>query len=49
MPYEDYVKYYPICSKSGKGMTKDVVIQNLIDAGMSRNDAYGFWDLIRNG
>ena len=49
MPYEDYVKYYPICSKSGKGMTKDVVIQNLIDAGMSRNDAYGFWDLIKNG
>ena len=49
MPYEDYVKYYPICAKSGKGMTKDVVIQNLIDAGMSRNDAYGFWNLIRNG
>lgn len=49
MPYEDYAKYYPICSASGKGMTKDVVIQNLIDAGMSRNDAYGFWNLIRNG
>ena len=49
MPYEDYVKYYPICSKSGKGMTKAVVIQNLIDAGMSQRDAYNFWDLIRNG
>ena len=49
MPYEDYVKYYPICSKSGKGMTKAVVIQNLIDAGMSQRDAYNFWDLIQNG
>lgn len=44
MPYEDYVKYYPICSKSGK---KDEIIQNLISAGMSRDNAYTFWNLIK--
>ena len=48
MPYEDYVKFYPICAASGKGMTKAVVIQNLIDAGMSQQDALNFWNLIRN-
>lgn len=48
MPYEDYVKFYPICAASGKGMTKAVVIQNLIDAGMSQQDALNFWKLIRN-
>lgn len=44
MPYQDYVKYYPICSKSGK---KDEIIQDLISAGMSRDNAYTFWNLIK--
>lgn len=45
MPYEDYVKYYPIVS-SGK---KVDCIQELIDAGMNPQDAYSFWNLIRKG
>lgn len=45
MPYEDYVKYYPIVS-SGK---KVDCIQELIDAGMNPEDAYSFWNLIRKG
>lgn len=48
MPYEDSVKYYPIYAASGKGITKDVVIQNLVNAGMTPEDAKGFWKLMRN-
>ena len=45
MPYEDYVKYYPICSAGGK--KKDEIIQDLINAGMSERNAYNFWDIIK--
>ena len=45
MPYEDYVKYYPICSAGGK--KKDEIIQDLISAGMSERNAYNFWDIIK--
>lgn len=47
MPYEDYAKYYPMIYAQGK--KKAEIIQDLINAGMSENNAYTFWDMIRNG
>lgn len=47
MPYEDYAKYYPMIYAQGK--KKAEIIQDLINAGMSENNAYTFWNMIRNG
>lgn len=42
---EEYVKYYPICSASGK--KKDEIIQDLVNAGMTRQEAFQFWNIVK--
>ena len=46
MSAEEYAKYYPICSAGGK--KKDEVIADLIAAGMTRQQAYYFWDIVKS-
>ena len=43
---EQYLKFYPIYSASGKGLTKEVKIEQMVQAGMSRQTAEDFWDLM---
>lgn len=46
MGEEDYLKFYPIISQSGK--KKDEILQDLVNAGMSQADANGFWKIIKS-
>lgn len=46
MDEEDYLKFYPIISQSGK--KKDEILQDLVNAGMTRSDAEGFWKIIKS-
>ena len=43
---EQYLEYYPIYSNSEKGVTKDMKIDQLVEAGMSRTEAKRFWRLM---
>ena len=45
MTAEEYSKYYPICSASGK--KKDEIIQDLVNAGMTRQEAFQFWNIVK--
>ena len=42
---EEYVKYYPICAAGGKKKTE--IIQDLINAGMTRQEALQFWNIVK--
>lgn len=46
MGEEDYLKFYPIVSQSGK--KKDEIIQDLMNAGMTNADANSFWTIIKS-
>ena len=43
---DQYLKFYPIYAASGKGLTKEVKIEQMVQAGMSRQTAEDFWDLM---
>ena len=45
---EQYLTYYPIVSSSKEGVTKEMKLQQLQDAGMTYGQAKYFWDLIQS-
>lgn len=45
MNEEDYLKYYPICTAGGK--KKDEIIRDLVNAGMTRQEAFQFWNIVK--
>ena len=49
MSIDDYLTYYPIYAATGKGITKEVKLQQLQNAGMSAAQADDFWDLMSKG
>ena len=46
MSAEEYARYYPICSASGK--KKEEIIQDLVNAGMTQEQANTFWKIVKN-
>lgn len=47
MGIDDYLTYYPIYAATGKGLTKEVKLQQLQNAGMTKNEALRFWELMK--
>lgn len=45
---EQYLTYYPIVSSSKEGVTKEMKLQQLQDAGMTYGQAKYFWDLVKS-
>lgn len=47
MNEEEFLKYYPIRAQSGKGITKEVKLRQLQEAGMTAQQANYFWDITK--
>ena len=47
MDEETYLKFYPIYAASGSGLTKEVKLKQMEQAGMTRAQAEYFWDLMK--
>lgn len=47
MSEEEFLKYYPIRAQSGTGITKEVKLRQLQEAGMTYQEANDFWNLTK--
>lgn len=47
MNEEEFLKYYPIRAQSGKGITKEVKLRQLQEAGMTAQQDNYFWDITK--
>lgn len=47
MSEEEFLKYYPIRAQSGTGITKEVKLRQLQEAGMTAQQANDFWDITK--